>query len=67
MVSPLLVAWERVWVQGAAYNGLEMECEMEEEVICKGMASAVGIYSMKQLMDLQHKCCQQSKEAITWR
>lgn len=56
-----------MWVQGAAYNRLEMECEMEEEEICKGMASEVGIYSMKQLMDLQHKCCQQSKEAITWR
>ncbi len=57
VVSPLLGAW--VWVQGAAYYRLEMECEREGEEICKGMASAVGIYSMKQLMDLQHKCYQQ--------
>jgi hypothetical protein len=45
-----------VWVQGAAYNGLEMEHEMEEEVIYKDKASGVGIYSRKQMTDLQHKC-----------
>jgi len=43
-------------VQGAAYNGLEMECEMEEEVICKGKASEVGNYNRRQRRDLQHKC-----------
>jgi hypothetical protein len=60
-VSPLLGAWGRVWVQGAAYNGLVMEREMEEEEIYKGMASEVGIYSMWQLTDLLHKCSQQSE------
>jgi len=52
-------------VQGAAYNGLEMEREMEEEEIYKDRASEAGTYSMWQLTDLQHKCSQQSKQAIT--
>jgi hypothetical protein len=42
-------------VQGAAYNGLEKEHEMEEEVIYKGKAWGLGIYSRRQLTDLQHK------------
>ena len=54
-------------MQGAAYNGQEKEREMEEEEIYKGMALEAGIYSMRQRMDLQHKCSQQSKEAITWK
>ena len=54
-----------MWVQGAAYSGLEMEREMEEEEIYKGMASEVGIYCMWQLTDLLHKCSQQSEPAIT--
>lgn len=48
-----------MWVQGAAYNGQEKECGMEEEEIYKGMALEAGIYSMRQRMDLQHKCSQQ--------
>lgn len=43
-------------MQAAAYNGLEMEREMEEEVIYKGKDLEVGTYSVRQLTDLQNKC-----------
>ena len=43
-------------MEGAAYNGLEKEHEMEEEVIYKSKVSEVGIYSRRQMTDLQHKC-----------
>ena len=64
MVSPLLEAWERVWVQEAAYNGLVKEREMEGEEIYMGKVSEAGIYSMWHPTDLQHKCSQQSERAI---
>ena len=46
-VSPLLEAWELLWVQEVAYDELEKEREMEEEEIYKDMALEVHIYSMK--------------------